>query len=430
MAIDRKRSTARPPTTDGPLTPTGAKSASARRIRYAVGTLALIVLVRTTGMLPVFRDSLQRYLNIDDRVFGFLFSIGALCGLVTMLAGGTLVDRYGPRAILRICLMGVAGAMLLIVLAGRQWVLVAAALGVGGLFAGPLGIAVNVYLIRLFPRNRRRILSLRFAAGSVGDLVFASVAEGLLCLTQAFATITFAMVLRLPLALAALVILSASFLYRKRAGLGTTEAQASRWRWHDMLLPRRVVFLVILTSLHAVADTLLWTWMPRFLGSESFSVRPIGPGFVLSAFAVAYLLSRVALALVPEHYGRSALMILPGLMGGCVFIGGILTRNYLCAAAGYVLGGGLWSAEFPMMLSVVAREEPRRFGAAMALQGMLTAAAVFLGMNAMGVLVSRVAEASMWKVMLLPAGVFPVIGVGAALWLVLCGRSTRSQGRQ
>ena len=247
-----------PSASDGSLSPNRGRSVSARRIRYAVGALALLLVTQTAGMLPVFRDSLQRYLGIGDRGFGFLFSIGPAVGLIGVLAGGLLVDRWGPRPVLRLCFLGMSAGLLLIALAGRQWVIVAMALGVRGIFSGPLSIALNVYLLRLFSGSRRRVLSLYLAAVSIGNLVFPVIAEGLLRLARPFAGVTFAMVLHLPMALAALVLLPAGFLYRKRAGLGAAAAPVSRWHWRDMLLPRRFFFLIILLALHGTADTALW----------------------------------------------------------------------------------------------------------------------------------------------------------------------------
>ena len=116
-------------------------------------------------------------------------------------------------------------------------------------------------------------------------------------------------------------------------------------------------------------------------------------------------------------------MIVPGLAGGGALIAGILTRSYLFTALGYVLGAFLWSAEFPVMLSMLAHETEDRFGAAMAMQQMVVALLAFIGLNAMGLLVARVGGAGMWKAMLVPAGVFPCIGLGAAIWMVTRRRS-------
>jgi len=368
-------------------------------------------------MLPVFGHELQRYLGIDYRGFGLLFSVGATTGMFTVLIGGALVDRWGPRAMLRLCFAGIGAAVFLLAVAGQRWLLFGLALGVHGLFARPLQIAANAYLVRLFPGSKRRALSLNLAAGSLGGFIFPGLAQGLLGLVAACSAISFAMIAHVPFALVGPLILLSCLAYRGSAA-SVDEAPPERWHWRDMLLPKRYLFIVFLMALHGAADSTLHVWMALFLGSESFSAQLIGPGFVLSGYAVAYFLARGGLALLPEHFGRRALMVLPGLLGGGILIGGILTRSYLCTAVGYVLGAFCWSVEFPVMMSVLASETPGRFGAAIALQQLTCAAILFGALNGMGSLVAHVGGAGMWQAMLVPAAVFPCIGVGGALWVM------------
>jgi cobalt/nickel transport system permease protein len=125
-----------------------------------------------------------------------------------------------------------------------------------------------------------------------------------------------------------------------------------------------------LIGLHGTADTTLNIWMSRFLESRSFHAQPFAPGLVLSGFALSYLLSRAVLATMPDHFGRRAMMVLPGLVGGSIALGGILSRSYVLTAGGYVLGAFCWSAEYPTMVSAILRHDRRRFGAAMAVAGL------------------------------------------------------------
>jgi MFS family permease len=192
-----------------------------------------------------------------------------------------------------------------------------------------------------------------------------------------------------------------------------------------MVLERRFWPVIALMVLHGTVDSILHLWMARFLGSGAFAARPIGPGYVISGYAVAYVVSRTVLGMIPEDFGRRVFMVIPGLLGGGVMILGILSHNYLLTAGGYVLGAFLWSAEYPAMLSLLAHEQPDRFGAVLSLHQLLCAGAVFLGLNGMGYLVSGLGEASMWKAMLIPACGFPIVGLGAGVWLLLYGNNLR-----
>lgn len=387
------------------------------RLRFAVATVVLVILCNAGRILPVFRDELQRYLGIGDQGFGALFSIGAATGIAAVVVGGALVDRWGPRRVLCWCFGGTAAAMALLALAGRNWRLMMIALGLQGIFSRPLIIAVTAYLMRLFPNNRRRALSLNLAAGSMAGIFFPTLAEGLLTLWRRVAAVSFAMIVHLPFVASALALALGSFLYRRRSAESAEEASASRrWHWRDLLLPRRTVFLVVLLALHGAADSILHVWMARFLGGGSFSSRPFAPGFALSGFAVAYLLARGGLALIPERRGRRSLMIVPGILGGGLLIAGILTRSYALTAAGYIGGAFLWSAEFPAILSVAVQQETERIGAVMALQQVICLTLTFVGVTGVGVVVARLGEAEMWRVMLVPAAAFPLVGLGSACW--------------
>jgi hypothetical protein len=212
------------------------------------------------------------------------------------------------------------------------------------------------------------------------------------------------------------MLVAGSFLYRTpvRASAAVTRR---RFRWQDAAVSRKGLWVVLLVALHGVGDTMLYIWMARFLGSASFATRPIPPGLVLSAYGVAYLFARGVLAVIPERRGRRSLMVAPGLLGGGMVIAGILSRDYLCTAAGYVLGAGLWSVEYPVMLSVLAGEDESRFGSLMALAHLVSYALTALGVSGMGFLAARVGEAALWRVMLVPASIFPCIGLLAAAWL-------------
>ncbi|MFP4028903.1 MAG: MFS transporter [Candidatus Brocadiia bacterium] len=376
-------------------------------------------------MIPVFRDTLQQYLGIGDGRFGFLLSVLSGAGLFTVLIGGAMVDRWGPRRVLRISLFGVACAFTVIAASGRSWIVLAIGMALYGFSMRPLVVAVSGYLIRLFPNNRRRVLSLNFAGTSVGSLFFPSVAEGLLQLSRKVYRVTFGIVFHMPYVLFTLLVLGATFLYRCRVRFGTPEGDGrERWSFRDLLLPPQLLPIILLMVLHGTCDSTIHLWMARFLDSDAFAGDPvIGPGYVLSGYAVSYILSRLLLGLMPENFGKRLFMILPGILGGSVLIAGILSKNYLLTAGGYVLGGFLWSAEFPTMLSVLADEESERFGAAMALHQVISALAIFVSLNAMGTVVEKIGEAQMWKAMLIPACGFPMIGILAAVYLLTVGRN-------
>ena len=403
-------------------TPTNPGRRRRRHLRFAVVISLILVLVYFTSILPVFRGELQRYLGITDAQFGLFFSLGPLAGAVSVLVGGALVRRLGAVRMIRFGLWGTAVGMLLFAVAGPRWHAALAASVICSACAGPLGIAVSVYLAKLFPRAQRRAFSLNLALVGAGGIVLPVLAEGLLALPGRMPGLTFGHVFRLSFVAVAAVLVAVSFWYR--SGRHAAVRRTGDWlpNWRQFILPWPVAWLVGLLCLHGAVDTAIYTWMPKFLAGESFMAHPVVPGLVLAGFSLAYLVSRTILAGLPEAWGRRSLLVLPGLLGGGLLLAGILSRNYWLTAGGYVLGAFCWSAEFPAMMGQVADRGKAQFGAALALQQIAGGPLVAAALYGAGLAVVRVGESGMWLVMAALTGGFLLVGVGGAAWLVLFGR--------
>ena len=186
-----------------------------------------------------------------------------------------------------------------------------------------------------------------------------------------------------------------------------------------LLARPREFLLVCLMALHGTADVSLHIWMPRFLESGSFPAQGILPGFVMSGYALSYVLSRLTMFSIPERFGRRVFLSVPGIAGGACMAAGILSRNYLLTAAGYVLGGFFWSLEYPAMMGVLIEKSKRKFGTNMAFSFLIGGISTFIMINLIGVLSRRTGEEMMWRIMLIPAIGFILAGIGGALWLRL-----------
>ncbi len=404
---------------------------SRRHLGYAVLLGAVLVIGQYPAILPLFRSRLMEYLGIGDVRFGLIFSVGYGAGIVGVLIAGA-IDRWGARRIIRLCLAGVAVSMLALGLGGKSLAMFISASCLFGVFGGPLMIASAVYLAKLFPGRQRGIMSLNLALGSVGGLFFPIIVEGLISVSGGNSAISFGKILHIPFLVFGAALLLASFAYAGQGrrcdpamnesciGIATGAAIPIL---RDLFVPWPMMFLVFLLALHGAVDTAFYIWISRFLESSSFNggKLPFAPGLVLSAFSVAYLVSRILLFSLPERFGRTAFLMLPGIMGGGVAAAGILSRDATLAACGYVLGAFCWSAECPSMSAALLRIDKGRFGSAMALSGLVSACLIFLVVNAMGLLASKLGEAQLWKLMLIPACGFVMVGIGGFCWSVWYG---------
>ena len=116
-----------------------------------------------------------------------------------------------------------------------------------------------------------------------------------------------------------------------------------------------------------------------------------------------------------------SISLLPGITGGTIIVLAILSRSYLVTSIGYILAGLIWSAEFPVFVSTVMRQDKQRFGAVMAVSGLFGGVAMFVAMNWMGALMERIGDEHMWKGMLAPAAGFILVGLIGWVWSRLYG---------
>ena len=139
-------------------------------------------------------------------------------------------------------------------------------------------------------------------------------------------------------------------------------------------------------------------------------------------YSLGYAVSRGVLSLLPEHWGVRVMMIVPGLLGGGIFLAGVLSRSQMWASIAYVVGAFCWSVEYPVILSVLAGN--RRFGSALGIQMIAVGLATFAVTTLMGHVAEWLTEPGLWAILLIPAAGFPLVGLGGA-WYVW--RSARSR---
>ena len=391
---------------------------------FVTVTILLGAFAPYTRVLAVFRDHLQAYLGIGLKAYGVLLSAGLVPGAIGALAAGVLIHRTAPRLVVRLALLGVGLGLALGAWPGPSYLRLAAAIVVSAAFAQALAVSVQAYAVNLFPHNRRRVLSATLVAVGGAGIFYALWAE-LLLGWQSDPAVSFGAILHWPFAVMAVVIAASSFLYRPTKGLGPRRLPQAD-KGGSGSVRKGVWMLVGLLALHGTVDTAAFVWMPRILASASFARPTVLPGVVMAGFSLAYVTSRRLLAVLPERAGRRALLVLPGLCGGGIFLGGLLSRDYTLTAAGYVLGAFCWSAEFPTFAAELSRRAGDRFALYLSIVFTASSLGAFALSCLMGALGESIPPDQLWRILLLPALGFPLVGLGGALWLAL---SRRSAGR-
>ncbi len=391
----------------------------------AVGAIMLAALTSWPGISnSVYSVALQRHFEIDLKDLGLLYSLALLPGMITVLVMGWAIARWGPVRPLFYVLLGCSAGVLLAAAKGG-WPLFLGAMAFVGAFSGPLHVGVQAWLARTFRNHSRRIMSLQLAVVSLAAVIFPIQAEYLLELTNR-AVLDFDMVLHLPYVYLAAVffiaLLGVSWgtFFAKRDKPVATEKHGLETSWR---FDAGSLGLMLLCIMHGAADAAGYLWLPRVLRSElAFAELVCKPGYVLAAAAMAYAVSRLILSLLPENFGKKIFMVAPGLVGGGLFLLGVLSHSQFWTGTCYVAGAFCWSLEYPVFIGAMARRAGRRFGLlnslAMAGSCLVCAAVTY----SMGWAAELLDEKDLWLILLVPAAGFICVGLGGALWVYLYGR--------
>jgi len=325
--------------------------------------------------------------------------------------------------VLRLCLVGSAAGLAIWAAAGPRWLLMVAGGLVLGCFRGPLWVAAQAYLVNLFPGRRRRVISVYLVATGLAGIGFPLLVERLLTLSRRRPEIHSGHVLHGPFALLAVAMALGALLYGRRKTLALPRREGARgWGLRAVSFRRGTPALIGLLAIHGVCDGAIYTWLPRVLDSPSFPVAVVVPGVVMSQYALAYVLSRGLLAVLPERTGRRLMLAGSGMIGGACFLAGLLSRSQALAGAGFVAGAFWWSFEYVAAVAILADRERERFGAAMAVHMALANLALFAVVFAMGAVGEHLLAAeSLWMILVIPAAGFALFSLGGGLWLGVYG---------
>lgn len=391
------------------------------------GQAFLLVLLCALGcynyVLPVFREALQGHFGLSLDRFGLLLSIGLAVGAVSSLLGGIVIERKSTSAVIRGSLMGLGCGMCILALA-RNAALMILGIVVVSSFFNPFYLAVQTYLVHAFPGQRRRVISLNLVATGLAGALFPLWAEFLLGLSRSKGGPAFGTVLHTPYLFVGAAMLAGAIFARAGAATGAKPPPAAAGGGERAgALDAATLGLVALTILHGAGDSSLQVWLPRVLAGKSFAAHTIAPGLVISAFSAAYVVSRLILAALPPKLGSRAMMVLPGILGGGVFLAGLLSRSQALTGLAYVAGGFIWSVEYPVMIAAVAETSGRSFARAQAIGMVGTGAAAFALSYLLGPLGSSLGEERLWEVLIPPACCYMLVGLGGMLWLVRYGRT-------
>lgn len=353
------------------------KVASSRR-NLALLLFGLVTLPSCQAMLVVYGNRIREYFAINAEQFGTLFGSRGLGRILALLTIGPLLARLGVKRSTELATVGVGIGFLILALGGTLPAF-QIHMPVTGFFLGLFFIALPAFLISLFPNHKRRIFSLMLVASAAPSIVTPLLANELLKWSTERGDSAFAIILQTPFVICGGALLLGGLLLNlsKLRGSRAELEKPHRIRINQ-LMHFRSLAIVLMLSLHAAADTTLYTFLPMFMASQ-FKHLPLPPATALAGHSMAYVATRTLLSFWPEGKGHRAILCLAGPLGGTIIILTLWFGPAVAVPLLYTLASMMFAAEFPVLVSEVSSESIAEFGSIVA-GGMLGSEIISFGL--------------------------------------------------
>jgi MFS family permease len=235
-----------------------------------------------------------------------------------------------------------------------------------GFFLGLSGIAIPAFLISLFPDRKRRVFSLMLVASAAPSILTPLLANELLKWSDGRGDAAFATIFQTPFAICGGALLLGGILLSLAK---LKESRGELERPHrirvSQLLRLRSLAIVLMLSLHAAADTTLYTFLPMFMASQ-FTRLPLPPATAVAGHGVAYVATRTLLSFWPEGKWHRGILCLAGPLGGTTVILTLWFGPAVSVPILYTLASMMFAAEYPVLVSEVSSESMAEFGSIVA----------------------------------------------------------------
>lgn len=337
---------------------------SARKYYTVVIFLGVFValLIPDTKVLA---GRIESYFALTKTQLGILFGAPSLGGLVGALGCGAVADRIGYRRALRLSLI-ITAAGALACAGSNAFVPLCAGLLVYSFGRAAMSVIVPAFFGVLYPRHRRRFISLFLVSVSLFLLPMPLLWHVLGRLSDRSASVSFAAVFRGGFLVVAVLVALHQFLLARpirqgeRAAMDEAETTSTAAPWRRWwFLEGAAVLILTLGVLHVASDSTLYNWTPKLL-EETFAVRAFPPAVTISLYELAYIICRLTLVALPETSGERRFLILPGIIGGSVVCLALSSGSYTVMALSIPFGALFWGLEYPSLMAFASRKYPRR----------------------------------------------------------------------
>ena len=349
--------------TDSSVIPNGSKKelTMTQRRNLALTMIGLITLPSFSAALPVYGTRIREYFAITGEQFGTLMGMRNLGRIPAMITVGPLIARLGVRQLAEFSTIGVGLAFLILGVGGSLFSFYVS-MSATGLFQGWFNTAIPIFLIALFPTNKRQIFSVMLVSLSATGILMPLLANQLLKWSVNHGDPGFATILQMPFVISGgIMLLVGLLLVVMQKGSFQNDFEKPHRIRLSALLRLRPVVIALLLSLHAASDNTLHYFLPMFM-EEHFEQLPLAAAWAVSGHGLAYVITRTVLSLWPEGLGHRKILSLVGPLGGTIVILTLWFGSATSVPILYTLASLLFAAEYPVLVSEISSKSTGEFG--------------------------------------------------------------------
>jgi predicted MFS family arabinose efflux permease len=302
--------------------------------------------------LGLFMRPMTLGLGISAATFGFSIALQNIVWGLSQPFVGALADRYGPRPVLVGTALIYAAGLVLMIFANA----VPAGLQIAGFLTGVgvagtgFGVLIGTVSRAAPPDKRTQTVGLVAAAGSLGTMVIAPVAQGLIAGYDWKVAILAAAAIAASMALLSVPIREQSPPARTSAGAGQGAGQAVR----EALEHRGYLYMTVAFFACGFQLVFITSYLPSYL-----QICGVAPGVSASALALIGLFNAIgtyAFGLLGARYSQKHLLALIYLLRTLtivVFLTVPVTATSTLVFAAAM--GLLWLGVVPLVTGIVGR---------------------------------------------------------------------------
>jgi predicted MFS family arabinose efflux permease len=329
--------------------------AGQRRAMVMLLALSGVIISTCMGLrqsLGLFMRPMTLGLGLSAATFGFSIALQNIVWGLSQPLVGALADRHGPRPVLIATALLYAAGLLLMVFAAA----VPAGLQIGGFLTGigiagtGFGVLIGTVSRAVPPERRTQTVGLVAAAGSLGTMVIAPLAQGLIGASGWRPAMAVLAAVAASMALLSLPIREPSAAARVASQAGQSAAQAVR----QAMRHRGYLYMTVAFFACGFQLVFITAYLPSYL-----QICGVAPGVSASALALIGLFNAVGtyvFGLLGARYSQKHLLALIYLLRTVAIVVFLLVPVSAASTLVFAAAMGLlWLGVVPLVTGIVGR---------------------------------------------------------------------------